>query len=65
VKRNGKYRVNNANICIRCENVEVLERGGYQGCICAKCHKELQELYEHYKKHGLYLTAKPMTGGSD
>ena len=47
-------RIEHAQICIRCESITVEKRGGLRGQICAKCHDELKEMFNHWKEHGLY-----------
>ena len=56
-KRKDKYKVENADMCMRCERTYVTPKGnGLRWVICSDCAKELKKLRGHYEKHGLYLT---------
>ena len=56
---NYKYKIFNAEICARCEAVTVKEcRTGFRVMICGKCAKELQEMFRHWDRYGMYLTER-------
>lgn len=56
--KKDKYRINHAEICIRCEKVNIRKSGKIRGCLCPRCWNELQELFDNWNTNGLYLTTK-------
>jgi len=47
-------RIEHAQVCVRCDAIQIEKQGGLRGQICGKCSEELKELFKHWKKHGLY-----------
>jgi hypothetical protein len=54
MKKKDKCRIENADICMRCNQMNLVGVKGIGWYICAKCAKELMELRKHFEKYGLY-----------
>lgn len=59
MKKKDKYRWEDANICMRCESLELLSKGNrLKYFVCGECVKELKQRLKDYKKYGLYATIR-------
>ena len=53
---NYKYKIFNAQVCVRCEAVEVAKcRIGFRGMVCGKCADYLKVQFAEWDKTGIYL----------
>ena len=53
-----KLRIKHADICLKCEDVYVRERGGRRFFICEKCAERCKQYLSDWDKYGLYLAEK-------
>lgn len=54
--KEDKYKIKNAQVCIRCEQIRYEKSGGIRGYVCQYCWDELNRMFKHWQKHGLYGT---------
>ena len=54
--KKDKYRIEHAQVCIRCEKITIEKRGGLRFQVCGSCHEQLKEMGKHWKEHGLYAS---------
>ena len=55
-----KYRVTNADICIRCDLIQYqdFKTYGLRWNVCNACGKKLKEEMKNWNKNGLYAVKK-------
>ena len=59
MRRNYKYKIFNAQICIICNVVEVDEdwsRNRIRPMVCGECSEKMYKRLTEYNKNGIYLT---------
>ena len=57
-RKRKKYKIINAEVCMRCEAVTVRDGGGIVPFVCQKCYVELRKIFKVWNKTGIYLTRK-------
>ena len=56
-KKVDKYRWYNADICFKCDTLQVTPEGnGLRYVVCHECFKKLKDRMKHWNKYGLYAT---------
>ena len=58
-KEVDKYNIKDADLCMRCDNVNVKPNGyGRKWYICKECTEELKRKMKHYDEYGLFIGVK-------
>jgi len=52
------YRIENAEVCFKCDEISFLKKGGIRMCICGKCRQKAGKMITHWRKYGLYAGKK-------
>ena len=54
-------RIKHAEICIRCDEIQVRDLSGIRWYVCSKCAKKMADDRNYWEKYGLYAEKKDST----